>query len=417
MSAAGGFCSFDAVLNEAGLSVYTHSGAASPDAPTTTELTAGFCNVVNMVRVDGERDTVVVKTFGDLARARILAGDSLCFPVERAATKANIAPALLHASNNGSVNVFLGPQWTTLSEAVVSSSIRSTMSGAVDDLTWGRHATQRDAAHVRSPLICAVAAALAQLHAIELDDVEPERALSTASAPAPAAGARYARCKPRIWTSVDVLLEIAQHKSERLPAGWDIGAVAAACARERARLDGQNLPMVTGHGDFKPSNVMVVLDEGGDIAPGAVNAQIIDFELAGPNYRGFDLCKFFRRDSGPLPVDALGLFASEYLAAGATLVSAVASKGAPPKGGSADDAAESAAAAAVAALAAEATELEPLTWLEAAVFFLAFMCSGEVILNRERYLWAAALATQRWGRFVELRPAETAHDAAFTPRG
>jgi hypothetical protein len=128
----------------------------------------------------------------------------------------------------------------------------------------------------------------------------------------------------------------------------------------------------------------------------AIDAQIIDFELAGPNYRGFDLCKFFRRDSGPLPHASLTLFASQYLAAGKTLLGGAEAEG-----------------KAVAALVQEAREMEPLTWLEAAVFFLAFMCSGEVIHDKERYEWAAALAQQRWSRFVGLRPEEADHRPAF----
>ena len=82
--AAGGFCSVEVVLGEAGLIAMRSSEGKDSPSLDMTELTAGFCNVVNMVRVDGDR-TVVVKTFGDLARARIIAGGSLCFPVERAA--------------------------------------------------------------------------------------------------------------------------------------------------------------------------------------------------------------------------------------------------------------------------------------------------------------------------------------------
>ena len=320
---------------------------------------------------------------------------------------AAIAPALLHSSNNGSVNTFLGPQWSTLTEAAVTASLSDCDDDTTSPTQQGRYDGLRSAAGANSSLICAVAAALAQLHALRVAEVELEATQEIGdAAPSSAAGAapsarRYARCKPRIWTSVDVLLAIAQRHPERLPSEWDIDAVAAACARERARLDAQQLTMVTGHGDFKPSNVMVVSEDvANDTARGggaaAIDAQIIDFELAGPNYRGFDLCKFFRRDSGPLPHASLTLFASQYLAAGKTLLGGAEAEG-----------------KAVAALVQEAREMEPLTWLEAAVFFLAFMCSGEVIHDKERYEWAAALAQQRWSRFVGLRPEEADHRPAF----
>merc|ERR1711920_314956 len=47
--------------------------------------------------------------------------------------------------------------------------------------------------------------------------------------------------------------------------------------------------IVFGHGDFKPSNAMLSED----------GVKFIDFELAGPNYRGFDLMKVFRTAAVP----------------------------------------------------------------------------------------------------------------------
>jgi len=43
-------------------------------------------------------------------------------------------------------------------------------------------------------------------------------------------------------------------------------------------------------GDFKPTNVMLASQPGEPI-----DVQFIDFELAGPNYRGYDIYKLFRR--------------------------------------------------------------------------------------------------------------------------
>lgn len=52
----------------------------------------------------------------------------------------------------------------------------------------------------------------------------------------------------------------------------------------RLILDRYQPREVLAHGDFKPSNVMRHGDE----------VCVIDFELGGPNYRGFDLMKVFR---------------------------------------------------------------------------------------------------------------------------
>ena len=54
------------------------------------------------------------------------------------------------------------------------------------------------------------------------------------------------------------------------------------------------------HGDLKPSNVMQQLpaeaDAGVAANPATLSSDVtfIDFELAGPHYRGYDLFKLFR---------------------------------------------------------------------------------------------------------------------------
>lgn len=53
---------------------------------------------------------------------------------------------------------------------------------------------------------------------------------------------------------------------------------------------------MTPTGDFKPTNVMLASQPGEPI-----DVQFIDFELAGPNYRGYDIYKLFRRGQPPPP--------------------------------------------------------------------------------------------------------------------
>jgi hypothetical protein len=55
-------------------------------------------------------------------------------------------------------------------------------------------------------------------------------------------------------------------------------------------------PVVFAHGDLKPSNMMRTPD---DAHP--PHLLFIDLELAGPNYRGFDIMKLFRADAGAPP--------------------------------------------------------------------------------------------------------------------
>merc|ERR1711934_1332524 len=75
---------------------------------------------------------------------------------------------------------------------------------------------------------------------------------------------------------------------------------------------------------------------------------IIDFELGGPNYRGFDLFKIFRT-ALPFSDKCMEHFVQTYLDSSRS---------------AADD---------VPALLAETHRFEPLTWLEAAVFFLTLL--------------------------------------------
>ncbi|KAH8094140.1 hypothetical protein JL720_4130 [Aureococcus anophagefferens] len=153
---------------------------------------------------------------------------------------------------------------------------------------------------------------------------------------------RCTRCRARaaargaaaLWVGVDAML------GDRGGAGGalDAGALAREARRMRAAVDGVARADVLGHGDFKPSNVL--LHDGA--------AVFIDFELAGPNYRGYDIFKLFRTNEMAPASDAeLLRFIAVYLAEGG---------------------ADSGDAEAARCLA-ESKLFEPLTWLEAAIFF------------------------------------------------
>ena len=150
----------------------------------------------------------------------------------------------------------------------------------------------------------------------------------------------------------------------------------------RARCDALALPIVRGHGDLKPSNVMMVrAAEEGVGADEAIS--FIDFELSGRHYRGYDLFKLFRTASEPSTINMRRFF-EHYLTASAEI---------PAAGGS------SASAASVEleldVLQAEAYAAEPLTWLEAAVFFLFAIC----VYPEHSADWVD-LAQDRWSRYL-----------------
>lgn len=115
---------------------------------------------------------------------------------------------------------------------------------------------------------------------------------------------------------------------------------------------------------------------------------LIDFELAGPNYRGFDIFKLYRR--GQLPVEGevdgeacqdstgddrpLRRFAAAYLHA------LPSSQGSESKE--------------LSHLMSEVLLFEPLTWLEASIFFLFALTEDEAHSDK----WTA-LACHRWRNY------------------
>ena len=139
----------------------------------------------------------------------------------------------------------------------------------------------------------------------------------------------------------------------------------------RARCDALRLPVVRGHGDLKPSNVMRSTRRAAEVT-------FIDFELAGCHYRGYDLFKLFRTNGRRSP-DNMRTFLRSYLSCRHTHAAAAGVTPAHAASPAASAASTTPAEGALAALEldellAEANAAEPLTWLEAAIFFLFATC-------------------------------------------
>jgi streptomycin 6-kinase len=355
-----GFCGVDALLAAAEAAGGLPPGSAGvASAREVIPLTAGFCNRVHRVRLlqpgaAGGALDLVVKEFSALSRARSTAA---AFATDRLCPG---SPELIYASGRGVLHRFVE-------------------GGAV--LTEASMGDGADLATVR-----AVAAAVAGLHCT------PRGRLPLPVGVVP---------KPMVWVSVDSMMNrLARHSSAgRLPAApaprsWTVAEVARACAGERAILDATGGAIKVGHGDLKPSNVLAV---GG----GAV---LIDFELAGPNYRGFDLCKLFRNDKGGLAEGPLHTFLAAYRETSNALGAdpALPSAAALAAGASTTRAPSPAPTHQAAWVGAEAERLEPVTWLEAAVFFMTVLC--ERGFAPAQYEVAERLSAHRWARYLAMRP-------------
>lgn len=167
--------------------------------------------------------------------------------------------------------------------------------------------------------------------------------------------------EPMLWRTMEKMLLVVDDES--LPSSLPpLAELRAEIARAREALEALEPKVVCGHGDFKPSNV---LEHQGEV-------WLIDFELGGPNYRGFDWMKLFRRPEGVSQKD-LEHFLQSYASHQAERVD-------------------------LSSLLRETLAFEPLTWLEAFVFFLALpKYKPEGVEKWQR------LAEHRWEMYQQTR--------------
>jgi len=249
-------------------------------------LTYGYANIVLGVEHGGHN--FVVKKYTDLILLRI-------------------APEALGACDLLAGSAGIGPR-------VMFSS----PSGLVMERIRGVELQEQDMHSGDFPLLDAVAKALASVHRLEVPQV--------------------CEGEPMLWRTIRKMMTVCGQHPELMPPGFpECKEIQAEIDAARATLDRHQPRLVLAHGDFKPSNVM----RHGD------RVSIIDFELAGPNYRGYDLMKVFRTARAQ-SVESMRRFLTTY---------------ASEIGDSVDD-------QSVSDLLSEARRFEPLTWLEAAIFFL-----------------------------------------------
>jgi len=280
-------------------------------------LTAGFANLVWAAERNGQ--ALVVKRYTDLVFLRI--EPEAIGAVDRHAESFGVGPRVLYSSPLG----------------------------LVAEMVPGRTLEEKDMHKDDWELLNNVAKALARFHKLPI--------------PAKTVGS------PMLWRTVDKMMDAVVRRPELIPPGMPtIDVILSEINSARAILERHRPAIVLGHGDCKPSNIIVSGDR-------SENVTLIDFELSGPNYRGFDLMKLFRTAGGPSE-SCMKHFLRAYAEAcdgpvGDELVSD---------------------------LVAEAHMFEPLTWLEASIFFLAMPMFEASDTPRWR-----ELALDRWKKFTEMR--------------
>lgn len=285
---------------------------ASLDGETAgfTALTAGFSNYV--WKTTWEKRDLVVKCFTDLVLLRIEM--HAVGAIDQLASRCHVGPRVHSCCHLGMVMDFLPGD--TLEEAHVHCG------------DWH--------------LLEQIAMKLFALHRQEV--------------PMAAMG------EPMLWRTMDKMLLVVDGDS--LPSSLpSLPALRQEISAARRALEAMEPKVVCGHGDFKPSNV--IQHEG--------EVWLIDFELGGPNYRGFDWMKLFRRPEGVSQKD-LEHFLQSYASHEEEKV---------------DD---------LSSMLRETLAFEPLTWLEAFVFFLALpKYKPEDVAKWQR------LAEHRWEMYQQTR--------------
>mmetsp|Transcript_6300 Transcript_6300/g.19726 ORF Transcript_6300/g.19726 Transcript_6300/m.19726 type:complete len:330 (+) Transcript_6300:44-1033(+) len=262
-----------------------------------------FCNEVLEVHVGESQKRLALKTYSDFSKARVPAAERGAW--DQAAGEAGLGPRVLARSSDA-----------LLSEYVPGRPLRR---GEDDALR--------------------VAAPLRKLHGLS----QPKQGSSCA-----------------LWRSIDTALSGAAPETAQRLFGASLAALRLQADTMRAAVEAALGPpdVRFGHGDLKPSNVLVSDDD---------RLLFLDFELAGPNYGLYDVAKLFRDDSDAILADRVLAFLRRY--------DAVSS--------------EEASLANVALLT-------PVSWFEAAVFFLHVASQDEdpewADLARDRFAHFRATA-------------------------
>lgn len=197
----------------------------------------------------------------------------------------------------------------------------------------------------------------------------------------------------------------ALERQRALPRGFSLSQLKAEATRLRRLYESLELPLVIGHGDLKPSNLMLCDHADPECAVEGVQCGLddivfIDFELAGRHYRGYDLFKLFRTN-GEITPENLDAFLTRYLpvyARAADTANAAADNGEPPSpwlnqepNAIAEEIAAELQEAELEEFTYETLLFEPLSWFEAAVFFVFAMRE----FPDEAHRWER-LAVSRW---------------------
>ena len=281
------------------------AGAGLPEDGDITELSAGFCNWVYRADYPAPTGSVVAVLLA--ARAAAASPAMLGWAMRAAA---ELGRGCTTCRRRPRRRLRAGRELTevTFRRRVAAAPLGTIASHWPAALARLPHTRMPAAGAAGSAAALASAAVAARGGAATSAERQPAAAAEAAAA----AAARRRGAEVALWAFIRKMLTHIRSAPESAvaSAGIPLAAVEAEVARMRERFGELQLPVVLGHGDLKPSNVMAGADAP---PPGADEAvSFIDFELAGAHYRGYDLYKLFRT-SGELSQPGLRAFLRAYL--------------------------------------------------------------------------------------------------------
>jgi len=329
-----------------------------------TELSQGFCNYVWFVAPTKDSPPVVAKVYSPLHEIRT--EKKTWGAVDRVASEKRLGPKVVFETTKGVIYEFL-PGRVLKDEDMTNPDILNPLALKLADLHSCR--VPREFARPKEPLIW---------HFLYSMLGEIER-----------------------------LEETSAFDKDTLPTFFRSDVLRAEINECQSAIQKLNLPVVLGHGDCKPANAMINQprhqqqqqeeeehqpqhheqqqeqeqqhDDGFDHHQPEV--MLIDFELSGPNYRGYDIMKLFRKlpkASQEAPMrDFLGKYAQQQNI---------------PEGKERETFVDD--------LLEECRRIEPLTWLEAVTFFALI-----VHIKPDQQSEWIRLGTDRWTAHLESKTA------------
>lgn len=325
---------------------FPHEAQAQPNADDAT-LTSEDCKeLLESIRTGTEKDLkgkgyeTMTCRFDNNVWATKVKGQDLVLKRYKETTMMRV-----DADAVGRVDVLAGEN------GVGPPVLHASPQGLVMQRLDGRSLEEADMHKHDVGLLEKIAAVLAKLHQLPV--------------PSPCQG------EPMLWRSIDKMMEVASRNAKLWPDGVPPAVdISEEAKKARTALDKWNPVIVLCHGDLLPSSVILSKD--------GKEVHLIDNELAGPNYRAFDIMKIFRTSEKQSEA-SMKHFVKTYIEKKSIWRRHLA------LGTSSQEIAE----------VIEETKLfEPLTWLEAACFFLAL----PYYKPDERSRWNA-LALDRWQKY------------------